>query len=186
LPTRKASRSRDFCVRYLAPREKRETILQESEKQDPSPKDLTPAGGSEGASTKKGHGRHVASDYTGAETTEVKHAEFKPGDDCPECDRGTLYEQTPGLVVRVKAASPFTATIHELEKLRCGLCGVIFTAEPPVGGGSKKYDDSVGSLIALLKYGAGMPFCRLEKIQDGFGCRYRARLRGRSSTRPRR
>jgi hypothetical protein len=128
----------------------------------------------------------VASDYTGAETTEVKHAEFKPGDDCPECDRGTLYEQTPGLVVRVKAASPFTATIHELEKLRCGLCGVIFTAEPPVGGGSKKYDDSVGSLIALLKYGAGMPFCRLEKIQDGFGCRYRARLRGRSSTRPRR
>ena len=152
--------------------EKRETILEESEKQETQPKNLDPSSGSEGDNTekkRKGHGRRPASDYAGAETVEVKHAELKAGDDCPKCDGGTLYEQTPGLVVRVKAASPFTASIHELEKFRCGLCGAIFTAKPPADIGSKKYDESVGSLIAVLKYGAGMPFYRLAKLQDGFG-----------------
>jgi transposase len=101
---------------------------------------------------------------------EIKHAEFKPGDPCPRPCDGTLYEQAkPGLVVRVKARAPFSATIHKLQKLRCGLCGTIFTAKPPAALGTQKYDESVGSLLALLKYGAGMPFYRLANLQKGLG-----------------
>ena len=42
-------------------------------------------------------------------------------------------------------------------------------AEPPEGAGEKKYDATVGSMIALLKYGSGMPFNRAEKLQEGLG-----------------
>ncbi|MBI5243168.1 MAG: hypothetical protein HY922_05700 [Elusimicrobia bacterium] len=50
------------------------------------------------------------------------------------------------------------ATIYQLEKLRCNLCGEIFTAQPPKEVGAKKYDERAGSMVALLKYGSGFPF----------------------------
>lgn len=63
----------------------------------------------------------------------------------------------------------FKRAIHELEKLRCNPCGAIFTAAPPEGVGTEKYDDSVPSLLAVLKYGTGMPFYRLESLQESLG-----------------
>ena len=50
-------------------------------------------------------------------------------------------------------AAPVQATIYELERLRCNLCGKIFTAEPPEACQKNKHDETVGSIIALLKYG---------------------------------
>ena len=41
----------------------------------------------------------------------------------------------------------------------------MFTAEPPAGVGPQKRDATVGSMIALLKYGTGTPFHRAEKLQ---------------------
>jgi hypothetical protein len=41
---------------------------------------------------------------------------------------------------------------------RCGLCGTVFAAEPPAEMGSAKYDDSAATMIALLRYGCGLPF----------------------------
>jgi transposase len=117
----------------------------------------------------KGHGRNSADDYPGAELVSVPHPELKPGDACPECDTGTLYEQTPGKLVRITGQPMVAAKVYELEKLRCGLCSRIFTVEPPPDAGNEKYDASAGSIIALMKYGAGMPFYRMEKLQDGFG-----------------
>lgn len=158
--------------------EKRETILTESEREEVAAEDSRSVEDSDNDSEgnpppkekRKGHGRRGANEYTGAETVEIKHAELKPGDPCPKPCDGTLYEQAkPGLVVRVKAGPPFSATVHKLQKLRCGLCGTIFTAKPPADLGTKKYDESVGSLIALLKYGAGMPFYRLANLQKGLG-----------------
>jgi hypothetical protein len=35
--------------------------------------------------------------------------------------------------------------------------------------GAKKYDATAGSMIALLKYGTGMPFHRAEKLQESLG-----------------
>jgi hypothetical protein len=72
-------------------------------------------------------------------------------------------------LVRVTGMAPVQAVVYELEKLRCNACGELFSAREPPGVGEKKYDESVASMIALLKYGAGLPFNRLEKVQSGLG-----------------
>ena len=61
------------------------------------------------------------------------------------------------------------ATVYELQKLRCHLCGEIFTAQAPPGVGEDKYDAESASMIALLKYGSGLPFNRLERLQGSLG-----------------
>jgi hypothetical protein len=50
--------------------------------------------------------------------------------------------------------------------LRCNLCGKTFTAEAPAEVGPEKYDATARSMVALLKYGTGMPFNRLDKLQE--------------------
>jgi transposase len=112
-----------------------------------------------------GHGRYGAEDYPGAEQVDVKHPEHSPGDACPECGQGTLYEKSPGVLVRFVGQAPLHATVYRLEKLRCHLCGKLFTAPIPAGIGGDKYDHTVASMIGLLKYGSGLPFNRLERLQ---------------------
>jgi transposase len=94
----------------------------------------------------------------------VSHASLKPGDSCPSCRRGTVYEKTPGVVVRIIGQPPVSATIYQLQKLRCNLCGQVFTAAAPAAG-DRKYDATAGSIIVLLKYGSGLPFNRLAGLQ---------------------
>ncbi len=121
-------------------------------------------------SKRKGHGRNGADDYPGAIRLEVPHKSLQPGDACPECLRGTVYEAaSPGVLIRFVGQAPVQATVYQLQKLRCGLCGQLFTAEPPAGIGVEKYDATVGSMIALLKYGSGMPFHRLDGLQENLG-----------------
>ena len=116
-----------------------------------------------------GHGRNAAEAYTGAEEVEVPHESFKEGDACPECPKGKLYKWTPGVIVRVKGQAPLAATVYKLEKLRCNLCGEVFTASAPEGVGEEKYDASSAAMIALLKYGTGFPFNRLDKLENWLG-----------------
>jgi transposase len=126
--------------------------------------------GSAAAGQSKGHGRNGAEDYTGAEKVEVRHSSLTPGDACPQCDKGTVYDtRRPGVVVRLVGRSAVGAKVYSLQKLRCNLCGAVFTAEAPPGVGAEKNDATVGSMIALLKYGAGMPFHRAEKLQESLG-----------------
>ncbi len=61
------------------------------------------------------------------------------------------------------------ATVYEMEKLRCNLCGEIFTAQTPEVSGKDKYDETAGSMVALLKYGSGLPFHRMEKLHESLG-----------------
>ena len=118
----------------------------------------------------KGHGRNGAEAYVGAEKIRVPHASLKPGDPCPSCKKGTVYESVePGRLVRVRGQAPLGATVYELQKLRCHLCGEIFTAQAPPGVGPDKYDAASASMIALLKYGSGLPFNRLERLQGSLG-----------------
>lgn len=118
----------------------------------------------------KGHGRNGAKAYVGAEKVRVPHESLQPGDACPNCHKGTVYESVePGRLVRITGQAPLGATVYELQKLRCNLCGTIFTAKAPDGVGSDKYDAESASMIALLKYGSGLPFNRLERLQDGLG-----------------
>jgi transposase len=119
---------------------------------------------------RKGHGRNGADAYHGAEKIEVPHESLRPGDACPDCQQGTVYEVArPGVLVRITGQAPVEAKVYHLQKLRCNLCGKVFTASPPEGVGSQKYDATAGSIIALLKYGTGMPFNRLEGLQGHLG-----------------
>ena len=81
-----------------------------------------------------GHGHNGADAYTGAKKIEVRRESLQPGDPCPKCEVGTLYDTCrPGVLVRLVGQPPVGATIYYLQKLRCGLCGVVFTADPPAG-----------------------------------------------------
>ena len=129
-----------------------------------------PKGNSQPKEKKKGHGRNGAADYTGAEKTTVAHAQLKHKDPCPACLKGKVYVcKQPKTLIRVTGTSPLTASLVELEKLRCNLCGEIFTAKAPQDVGEEKYDTSAGAMIALLKYGNGFPFYRLQNLQDSIG-----------------
>jgi transposase len=115
---------------------------------------------------RRGHGRHAADAYGGAAHVAVPHDRVHHGDRCPLCVKGKVYAQRdPGLLIRLRGQAPISGTVYELEKLRCNLCGEVFTADPPAGVGPEKYDATTGAMIALLKYGSGMPFHRLERLQ---------------------
>lgn len=119
---------------------------------------------------RKGHGRRPAAEYTGAKREKVPQESLKSGDPCPECDKGKVYEmKDPKVLVRVKGVAPIDATVYELERLRCNLCGEVFTAQAPQGIGEEKYDESAQAMIGLLRYGCGMPFNRLERLEEGLG-----------------
>jgi transposase len=126
------------------------------------------SGASDEAATEsaaQGHGRNGADAYRGAERIAVPHSSLTVGDPCPACGQGTVYEKAPGVVVRISGQPPLAATIYQLQKLRCHLCGQVFTAAAPQEPGNGKYDASAGSMIGLLKYGSGLPFNRLEGLQ---------------------
>ena len=116
----------------------------------------------------KGHGRNGADDYPGAQKITVAYESLKHGERCPLCLKGKVYRLLlPTKLVRIRGVAPLQATVYELEKLRCNLCGETFAADPPDTG--IKYDESAGSIIAVLKYGNGFPITRLEKMQASFG-----------------
>ncbi len=77
--------------------------------------------------------------------------------------------KVPKLVVRITAKAPINGKVYQMQKLRCNLCGEIFIADTPAGIGEEKYDAASGAMIALLKYGSGMPFYRLEQLQGSCG-----------------
>jgi transposase len=123
-----------------------------------------------GASTvSKGHGRNGAAAYRGAVRIDVAHPTLRAGDACPACGEGTVYEKAPGVLVRITGQPPLAATVYQLQKLRCHLCGQVFTATAPGEAGPRKYDATAGSMIGLLKYGSGLPFNRLEGLQGDLG-----------------
>jgi hypothetical protein len=149
--------------------EKTETVLKQAGIDTGKDKRNKP-GDSPAAKKSPGHGRNKASAYRGARKVEVRHESLHPGDSCPGCQRGKVYLQSdPGLLVRIKGQAPLAATVYELEKLRCNLCGDLFTAAAPEQAGVKKYDETAASMIAMLRYGSGFPWTRLEGLQRNLG-----------------
>ncbi len=118
----------------------------------------------------KGHGRNGAENFTGAIRVQVAHESIKAGQRCPKCVKGKIYPiQDPAVIVRITGQAPLQATVYELERWRCNLCGEVFTAEAPEEVGPGKWDEGAASMVALLKYGTGMPFHRLEQLQKSLG-----------------
>lgn len=117
-----------------------------------------------------GHGRNGAAAFAGAQKVEIAHPDLKHGDRCPECSRGNVYGQKePKVLVRIVGQAPLAATVYSLERLRCGACGQVFTAQEPEGIGPEKYDETAAAMIAQLKYGSATPFYRLELLEAQLG-----------------
>lgn len=113
-----------------------------------------------------GHGRNAAQAYSGAPIVQCDHPDLESGDRCPECDKGRVYDSPPRSIVKVVGQAPLGATVYKLQRLRCRLCDTVFTAPLPAAVASlPKYDSSCASMIALLRYGNGMPHFRLEGLQ---------------------
>lgn len=130
---------------------------------------------SRGEDSAPGHGRNGADAYKGAEHIEVSHPELKVGDICPVCPdrevrkKGRLYALPPSRVVRIIGRAPLQAKVISLERLRCNLCGAVFVADLPGWVSEEKYDQTAMAMIPLLKYGAGLPFNRQEKLEGNLG-----------------
>ena len=140
---------------------------------DPNPDQIDLEGSStenDSPDPAQGHGRNGADAYSGAERVPISHESLEPGDSCPECGDGKVYDMNrPGVVIRIIGQAPLQATVYELQKVRCNLCGKVFTAPLPEGVGSQRCDATAGTVIALLKYGSGLPFNRLRRLQGSVG-----------------
>jgi hypothetical protein len=65
--------------------------------------------------------------------------------------------------------APLKATVFEMERLRCNGCCQVFSAAEPPAVGTDKYDTTAVAMIALLKYGTGVPFNRMERLETQLG-----------------
>jgi len=150
--------------------EKAKEVLKGASSKEAPPDSSSPTETASPKEKPKGHGRNGASAYEGAQKVCVPHSCYKAGDRCPLCLKGKLYPfGEPGVEIRIVGRAPLDGTVYVLDKLRCNLCGKLFTAQAPEGSGEDKYDETAGAMVALLKYGGGLPFNRLEKLQDSIG-----------------
>jgi hypothetical protein len=109
--------------------------------------------------------------YTGARLARCRDTELKPGAGCPHdgC-RGKLYDtKQPAIFIRLTGQPLVGATRYEQEVLRCSACQERFTAPLPAGVKPEKYDETCDVSLALAKYGAGLPWYRLARLQESFG-----------------
>lgn len=145
-----------------------EKVLSRKPKNDPS----SPGNSSNAPEDdKKGHGRNSADAYQGAVIVEVEHPELTPGATCPAevCD-GRLYEMSePGTLVRVTGAPLASATRYNLQKLRCAICEIIYTAPLPDGVSDKKYDANFIAMLMINKYFMSVPLYRQDRLQKHLG-----------------
>jgi hypothetical protein len=116
-----------------------------------------------------GHGRRSADEYRTAKKMDYPHKTLQAGMRCPGCDRGKLCSLEPGKLLRITAMTPLEATLHRPERLRCATCGQVYAAELPEKIGTEKYDASACAMVAILRYGYGMPMNRLAHFQESLG-----------------
>lgn len=129
------------------------------------------------ASTKKNppekngkHGHRPSSDYTQAKIIDIAHEFMKKGSPCPSCDKGKLFNLSPGTVLRIVGQPWLQMEIYRPERLRCAVCGKIFTANlPPEITTESRADSSAKALVSLLKYRGGVPFHRQGQLQEILG-----------------
>lgn len=146
-----------------------ETCASRKPKNDPASFDNKGAGNS--VVDTKGHGRNSADAYQGATIVELDHPELNPGDICPaeSCD-GRLYEMSePGVFVQVTGAPLAQATRYNMQKLRCAICEIIYTAPLPKGVGDKKYDATFIAMLMINKYFMSVPLYRQDRLQNYLG-----------------
>lgn len=119
--------------------------------------------------TPKNHGRIGADEYRPSQTIPHSHDNLKVGQQCPDCAHGTLQRIKPGKIIRLIGNAPIEAELHEPERLRCGGCGKVFTADLPPEVREGKADASANAMVAFFRFGMGIPHHRLAGIQQAMG-----------------
>lgn len=136
---------------------------------EPTPgEDEKPSGGTENtvAAKPKGHGRDGASAYPDACALRVVHQWLRPGDPCPECGHGTIYELADdATILRIMGQAPLVGRCWKCQRLRCSGCGFVFTATAPPEAQGPKHDVTAAAMIAYMRFRAGMPHHRLAQVQ---------------------
>src|SRR6266508_1443566 len=130
------------------------------------------ASGAKSESKRPGHGRIPAADYTGAKIVRIDHHHLKSGDPCPDpACLGRLHALSePNIKLYLTGRPCVEATKYERSVLRCSGCDQRISAALPVGvAEDRKFDPTADVTIALLKYGAGMPFYRQARLQEACG-----------------
>jgi len=155
-------------VLFGFPTEKAKQILAREPATDSTPDERADSVPPPSPGKRRGHGRQAAQLYTGAEKITVVHPQLSAGGPCPEC-AGRLGVREPARVVCIRAQPIFPARLYEAQVLRCNRCGKLFTAPLPPEAALQKYDPGVGDMLALLRYGAGLPMYRTAKLQKDFG-----------------
>jgi hypothetical protein len=110
-------------------------------------------------------GRKSFDDYPDADTEKIYHESLKKGDVCPGCDMGKLYNILDAKLLSFKGNAPIDVIRYLVECLRCNKCGNSFKAK----FNKPKWQNSARTMAVLSKLN-GIPFYRLSKIQDMFGC----------------
>ena len=115
---------------------------------------------------RKGHGRVAATEYEVATHFPVPHQTLTPGAPCPGCACGKLYELAePAKFLRIVGQPLLSALCWDCQRLRCTACGDVYTACAPKEAQGPKFDESAVSILALCRYGLGLPHNRLERLQ---------------------
>lgn len=85
-----------------------------------------------------------------------------------------MYKYVPGQLLRISGHSPYSATRHVSERLRCNGCQQIFSAELPAevladGDADQHYGFSARTLMAIRRCFAGDPYFRQQSMQALLG-----------------
>jgi transposase len=142
---------------------------------EPHPAQTGKAPGNEGneveRKSKPGHGRRAWEAYEVEETIVCKDEKLGTGDCCPlQGCGGRLYDmKAPQMWIRFQSRPPVSASRYEQQVLRCSRCQERFAAKLPAGVPAEKYDATADAVMALMKYGAGVPWHRLAKLQELMG-----------------
>ena len=121
------------------------------------------------ASSKTNHGRLSYQHYLNHEKITIKHELLKAGDLCPTECGGRLWNATPGTVIKISGQGFAKATLYQIEKLRCSLCGYYVASSLPSSASEDKYDYAFKAQLCLMKYFLGMPLYRIEGYQKMLG-----------------
>ena len=120
---------------------------------------------------KTNRGRRGAQNFPDAPRHLHELQGVKPGDRCT-CG-GRFGEKTVLESVQFVAQAPIKVVVNQCECIRCSSCNLTCRAELPEGEGGRHHPTAI-SMVALMKYGSGFPFYRLEAFIGHFGLPLRA------------
>ncbi len=120
-------------------------------------------------------GKSSVDDYAQARKCHHYHPELKPGDPCPSCLKGRLYEERPRRQLLFEGGPPISPVAHISHDLRCNFCKEIFPAQPSDEakvdglGCEDRFGYSAIAMIVVLRYFSQLPWYRNCRVHDMVG-----------------